>query len=76
MPDRRDRDIQDQADRMRLRRRFNELADQLPGEGFPDDEITDAMIRALCHRIGNRADLIERVRRIADIWWFDERPRS
>jgi len=58
------------ADQVELERRFDALADDiLPGEGFPQDEITDAMIRSLCHRIGDRSELMEWVKDIADMWF-------
>ncbi len=55
---------------MRLKQRFDQLAeDVLPGEGFPDDEITDAMIRSLCHRFDDQRVMMDRVKRIADKWF-------
>jgi hypothetical protein len=65
------------TDRMRLKKRFADLAeDVLPGEGFPDDEITDAMIRAVCFRIGNHAETLAWVKDIADQWFEGEEPRN
>jgi hypothetical protein len=74
------RDWDEHTDRIRLKQRFDEFADNvLPGEGFPEDEIIDAMIRSLCRRIDNRDELMKRVNVIADRWfdeddeeWFDE----
>ena len=67
------RRVNEITNRMLLKKRFDDLAgDVLPGEGFPEDEITDAMIRSLCHRIGDRKELMEWVEDIADMW-FEEK---
>ena len=62
--------LSDATDWMRLKERFYQLAeDVLPGEGFPDDDITNAMIRSLCSRIGDREKLMQWVKDIADMWF-------
>ena len=67
MKSERRRRIAEMYDRMRLAARFQTLADDvLPGEGFADDEITDAMIRTLCKRVGDRAEVMDWVKDIAD----------
>jgi hypothetical protein len=68
------KELNDITDRMRLKRRFEEFArDILPGEGFADDEITDACIRMLCARIGAHEELIEHVKDVADQWFEGDR---
>jgi hypothetical protein len=65
----------DMADRTRLTRKFDDFAESLAGEGFPDNEITDCMMRSLCRRVGGRDELIALARDIADMW-FDESHRG
>lgn len=66
-------DLNEIADRIRLKRRFEDLAeDVLPGEGFPDEEITNAMVRALCERVDDKARLLALVDEIATIWFEHE----
>ena len=59
--------------RMRLMKEFDDFADTLlPAEDATDedyDQITDCIIRSLCHRIGNRDELMEWVGDIADMWF-------
>jgi hypothetical protein len=61
--------MSDFHDRLTLGHKFEELIETLPGEGFPDDEITDAMIRIVCDRCGSRAAVLKRVERIAKRWF-------
>jgi hypothetical protein len=61
--------IHNVTDRIRVRRRFADLADTLPGEGFADDEITDALIRAACSRFDNCAEAEARIAAIVDQWF-------
>jgi hypothetical protein len=59
--------------RLQLIQAFNDFTDSLlPAEGVTDadhDVITDCMIKSLCHRIGDRDELLAWVEDIADIWF-------
>lgn len=55
------------ADNIRLKHRFDELADLiLPGEGFADEAITDGMVRSLASRFDSREELRAWVDAIAE----------
>lgn len=58
------------ADRIEIKRRFDDVAKDLTGEDFQEDEVTDGMIRSLCQRIGDRKEVMEWVKDITD-QWFD-----
>ena len=66
------RKAHDLADRIDLMQRFIRLTEELPGEGFLDDEITDAMVKALCDRVGDKKELVAIVEDISAIWFDDE----
>jgi hypothetical protein len=61
----------DMADQVRLTRKFDDFAESLGGEGFPDNEITDCMMRSLCRRVGSGEELIARAKDIADMWFAE-----
>lgn len=53
-----------------LKKRFDELAeDVLPGEGFSNDDIMDAMIRSLCSQAGNPEELTARFNAVVKAWF-------
>jgi len=62
----------DLHDRIELMQRFRKLAEELPGEGFPDDKITDAMVKALCDRVGDKKEVRAIVEDISAMWFDDE----
>lgn len=63
----------DTADRIRLTRLFDNFADGLAGEGFPDDEVTDCAFRWLCKRIGNRAEALDWAQDVINMWFDAEK---
>jgi hypothetical protein len=60
-------------DQIRLKKRFEEFAELLGGEGFPDDHIIDAAIRWICSREPNKQEMLAGVKVLADAWYDADR---